>query len=204
MLAMVGGGIGMRWNVVREVIDGDTFVLGNGQKVRMLGIDAPNEEWCGAKEAREELEKMILGRRVRLEETKVDPYKRILALVYADKKLINEKMLESGWAKWDGTNNGLGERLKYETVLAKNEKRGIFGICRQQDKKNCVVKGNIQKRSGEVGAGGEKYYFFPGCSEYEATVVEKEEGEAWFCTEKEAVEAGYLKGKNCCSKDFKP
>lgn len=196
LLTGIVGGINLKWNQVAEVIDGDTFVLGNGQKVRMLGIDAPELEYCGGEEARKELEDKILGEKVKLSQLKVDQYRRILALVYLDESLVNEEMLKSGWVKWDGTRNGEEEKLKEAANRAKEEEIGIYKACRGPDKKECIIKGNIEKRSGESD-GGRKLYFYPGCSEYEAVIVEKELGEEWFCTTKEAEEKGYQKAANC-------
>jgi len=108
-------------------------------------------------------------------------------------------MLKSGWARWDGTRNLLGETLGNADKEARDNKAGVFGMCRQPEKKECLVKGNIEKRS-QGGEGGRKWYFFEGCSEYEAVIVEKELGEEWFCTEAEAVKAGYVKATNCFGK----
>lgn len=204
MLLAAAGGVRLKWDMVREVIDGDTFVLGNGQKIRMLGIDAPNREYCGGEEARKLLINLIMGKRVKPQNLQVDPFKRILALVYIDNNLINEKMLESGWVKWDGTENGLGSRFKTAGLAAETGKKGVYGICREPGKTGCRIKGNIAKANGTTQTGGAKWYFFPGCSEYEAVIVEKERGEEWFCTEKEAQAAGYKKGTNCFGKGFNP
>ena len=194
-----GLGAGLMWNRVTEVVDGDTFKLANGQKVRMVGIDAPEMDKCGGMEAKKELEKNILYKKVELTDLKVDQYGRILALVYSQKKLVNQAMLKSGWARWDGTRNLLGETLGNADKEARDNKAGVFGMCRQPEKKECLVKGNIEKRS-QGGEGGRKWYFFEGCSEYEAVIVEKELGEEWFCTEAEAVKAGYVKATNCFGK----
>jgi len=61
-----GLGAGLMWNRVTEVVDGDTFKLANGQKVRMVGIDAPEMDKCGGMEAKKELEKNILYKKVEL------------------------------------------------------------------------------------------------------------------------------------------
>ncbi|MFH0762508.1 MAG: hypothetical protein V1925_01290, partial [Candidatus Omnitrophota bacterium] len=55
----------------------------------------------------------------------------------------------------------------------------------------CVIKGNYDKNSSLSN------YYFPGCPQYEFTIVEKDLGENWFCTEKEAQAAGFTKAKNC-------
>ena len=51
---------------VTEVIDGDTFYLGNGDKVRMLGINTPESGRPYAQEATDFLTSMILGKEVTL------------------------------------------------------------------------------------------------------------------------------------------
>lgn len=203
MVVLAGmGSIKLRWDTVREVIDGDTVVIANGQKVRLLGIDAPDMEYCGGEEAKKELEELALGRRIKLTETRVDQFKRILALVYIKNTLINEKMIDSGWVHWDGTENNLGSKFSRAAKMAAEEKRGVFGKCREAENPECIIKGNIEKRSGEIGEGGRKIYFFPGCSEYAATIVEKELGEEWYCTEAEAEAAGFEKGGNCFGKSY--
>ena len=55
---------------------------------------------------------------------------------------------------------------------------------------NCLIKGNIS-------ASGEKIYHLPGCGSYKKTVITESKGERWFCSEKEAISAGWRKAKNC-------
>jgi hypothetical protein len=47
------------------------------------------------------------------------------------------------------------------------------------------VKGNISATTGE------KIYHLPGDKFYSATVIDEGAGEKWFCTEDEAVDAGW-------------
>lgn len=54
----------------------------------------------------------------------------------------------------------------------------------------CVIKGNIS--SSKV-----KIYHLPGCASYDKTSIDESTGEHWFCTEAEAVQAGWRKAKNC-------
>ncbi len=54
---------------------------------------------------------------------------------------------------------------------------------------SCVIKGNINKK--------EKIYHLPGCASYKATIIDTASGERWFCSEKEAKDAGWRKAKNC-------
>ena len=47
---------------VTAIHDGDTFTLGNGERVRLLGIDAPELGNCGASESATLLKSLILGK----------------------------------------------------------------------------------------------------------------------------------------------
>ena len=94
--------------VVRRVVDGDTFVLGNGERVRLIGIDTPETvhprkpvEYYG-KEASAFTKKMIEGKRIRLEYDvqKYDHYSRLLAYVYLpDGTFLNAELIKQGYAR---------------------------------------------------------------------------------------------------------
>lgn len=185
-------GRGMIVNVI-EVIDGDTFVTNNGQRVRLLSVDAAEMGRCMSKEAKVYLEKTIEGKQVVLDDVRADKYGRLLALVYLKDDLVNEEMLVNGLARFDGTKSQERDVLKEAYDKARQDKIGLFDKCYQEDPEDekCSIKGNIDKTTGR------KMYHFPGCREYVTTVVELDLGEHWFCSEKEAVEAGYVKSKNC-------
>ena len=53
----------------------------------------------------------------------------------------------------------------------------------------CAIKGNIRFQSGE------KIYHVPGGEFYRATIISEKKGERWFCTEAEALAAGWRKSK---------
>ena len=86
---------------VTKVLDGDTVVLETGEKFRYLGIDAPesNERW--GPEAKSFNEELVLNRKVRVEldRTKLDVYGRILGYIWIDDILVNEALVERGYAK---------------------------------------------------------------------------------------------------------
>ncbi len=52
----------------------------------------------------------------------------------------------------------------------------------------CVIKGNISDK-------GERIYHVPGDEFYSRTVITPSRGERWFCSEAEAVKAGWRKSK---------
>lgn len=80
-------------------------------------------------------------------------------------------------------------------------KKGVFSPqCYQTenpDNPKCLIKANIDKVTDT------RLYYYPGCAQYKYTIVEKDIGEDWFCTEKEAQKAGFEKAKTCHEK-FNP
>jgi endonuclease YncB( thermonuclease family) len=56
----------------------------------------------------------------------------------------------------------------------------------QEQRGACVVKGNIS-------SSGERIYHVPGQRYYDKTQIDATKGERWFCTEQEAVAAGWRK-----------
>ncbi len=115
---------------VERIIDGDTFVLKNGEKVRLLSIDAPEKGEPFSDSAKIFIERLILNKKVKLEYDlkKYDKYGRILAYVFFDKKFLNEEILKRGFA-WVYTlppNFKYSERLKIAEEKAKREKKGLW------------------------------------------------------------------------------
>jgi len=86
--------------VVTRVIDGDTFELKNGQKVRLLGMDAPEKGRQYHDEAMERLRQLVEGKRVILEKdvSNRDRYGRLLRYVYVDRLFVNLEMVKKGYA----------------------------------------------------------------------------------------------------------
>jgi len=180
--------------IVVGVVDGDTVVLEGKVKVRLRYIDAPELQYCGGKEAKMELEKLVVGKKVVIDEQIPDQFGRGMAMVYEGDILINQKMLESGWAKYHNDITKDRDMLKAIADRAKKEEKGLFGMC--QSKVNsvnpkCNVKGNIDDATDE------KRYYVPGCAQYAFTIIELDMGEQWFCSEKEARTAGYTKAETC-------
>lgn len=73
------------WLVV-EVIDGDTVDLGNGERVRLVGIDTPERGECGYEKAADALSALVLDREVELvrSDEDRDQYDRLLRYVDVD------------------------------------------------------------------------------------------------------------------------
>jgi len=185
--------------LVEKVIDGDSFIIKNDQSIRLSNIYAPELELCGGEQAKERLEELILGKIVRLDVFSHDRYNRPLALVYVGKVLVNEVLLKEGLVRYGATDNTQREVLRVAYDDAYQNKRGIFSslcLLTEPEDPDCLIKGNISRNDGD------KVYHFPGCGEYEVTLVEKDLGESWFCSEKEAQKAGYEKSENCFGKKY--
>lgn len=180
---------------VLGVIDGDTIVLEGKTRLRLRCVDAPELEYCGGREAKELLEKLVAAKKVVIKEQIIDTKGRPMALVYCDGKLINEEILKSGWARFHSDQTPEKEQLKKAYDQAKQDSLGIFSPqCRQtQNPENpdCNIKANIDKNSNR------RNYYFPGCAQYDYTIVELDLGEAWFCTESQAQAAGFTRSLTC-------
>jgi endonuclease YncB( thermonuclease family) len=181
---------------VLAVLDGDTIVLENKTRLRLRHIDAPELELCGGIEAKEFLEKFVSGKKVVIDQQIPDQQGRAMALIYVDQTLINREMLKSGWARYHSDTTSLSEDLKKANDFAKQNQLGIYSSkCYQKENKenpSCQIKGNI-----EHAGRGRRLYYLPNCAQYQFVIVEKDLGEQWFCSEKEARSAGYTKAATC-------
>lgn len=85
---------------VRYVIDGDTLILSRQERrLRLWGVDAPEEGERGYHAARNQLVSLSEGKRITYEIKDTDQYGRIVARVFVGKREINALMIESGTAK---------------------------------------------------------------------------------------------------------
>ena len=89
---------------VLSVHDGDTLTVslnGGKEKVRLIGIDAPElTQTPWGTQAQEALERLVLDRIVQLETdiTEPDQYGRLLAYVYTGGTFVNLELLKQGQA----------------------------------------------------------------------------------------------------------
>jgi micrococcal nuclease len=88
--------------VVEKVIDGDTIEVDGGERVRYVGVDAPELGEPLYEEARAFQEKILRGSRVQIRVCKEEPkdgYGRTLALVYKGNVDVGEQLLRYGYAR---------------------------------------------------------------------------------------------------------
>lgn len=185
-----------------DVIDGDTIRLAN-EVVRLEGIDAPESRQecrdaagrlyaCGLI-ATSVLSDLIGDQAVTCDVTGRDRYDRALGTCHAGPAEINSEMVRSGWA--------LAFRRysdRYVTEEAEAERRGTgmwagsfempwdWRATRggHASPEGCQIKGNIS-------SSGERIYHMPFHEYYGPTRINEQAGEMWFCTEEEALRAGW-------------
>lgn len=128
---------------VTKVVDGDTFWVkrsnGKEEKIRLIGVDAPESRKTGnkdvgyyGKEAKAYLEKLLLGKSVRLEYdvSRTDRYKRTLAYAYLQNgTFLNEHLIQEGYAMTLTVppNVKYAERFAKLQAEARQKKKGLWG-----------------------------------------------------------------------------
>ena len=191
-----------------RVIDGDTLEIA-GVKIRLEGIDAPEtgqtcgKTWLGTwpcgQEATSHVERLVRDREVKCESRGTDVYGRMLGVCVTAGLEINADLVRNGlaWAFvkystryvemeaearalklgiWQGKSQPAWEwRAERWSAAAATE--------RAEAPSGCVIKGNIT-RSGHV-------YHMPWSPFYGRTRIDTSKGERWFCTEAEALAAGW-------------
>lgn len=179
----------VRGRAVR-VIDGDTFDLEKGIRIRLTGAEAPEyPKGCLSLQAKERLGKLILGKEVKIEMVEKDSFGRLVAFVEVEGLLVDKVLIEEGLAQAkNGNHPKYGASLLAAQDSAKKAKRGIWSpACASE----CLIKGNIREDKGT------KIYHLPGCFNYERIVINEREGDKWFCFEDEAVKSGFRKSEDC-------
>jgi len=83
-----------------RAVDGDTIVLKNGERVRLIGIDAPEKGEKCFEEAKNRLQHLVFGKKILLQKDRSerDRYGRLVRFVYADGLFVNLAMVEEGLA----------------------------------------------------------------------------------------------------------
>lgn len=185
-----------------SVIDGDTIKI-NGVSHRLEFIDAPERsqtcqkdgvDWlCGA-ESSKKLRKIIRSKDVTCESSSTDRYGRHLSVCKVGSRELNAEMVASGYAlayvKYGR------QYVRYEKS-AKAKKIGLWAGTfvkpweyrsrkRASDPapEGCLIKGNINSK-------GARLYHLQSDPSYSNTVISLKKGERWFCSEKDAVKAGW-------------
>tara|TARA_R110002072_G_scaffold927_1_gene7369 strand:+ start:17079 stop:17651 length:573 start_codon:yes stop_codon:yes gene_type:complete len=118
-----------QWRVVR-VVDGDTLVLQNDERVRLIGVDTPETKHPTkpvepfGPEASSFTKRAVEGKVVQLkfDREKRDRYQRLLAYVYLDDWCLNEELIRAGYSRCI-TRYPFDRSMKARFQLAENEAR---------------------------------------------------------------------------------
>jgi endonuclease YncB( thermonuclease family) len=188
-----------------RVVDGDTLEL-SGAVYRLHGIDAPEEgqscaapggkRWACGREATKLMEQLVAAGDLACKVKGNDDYSRIIAVCRAGGIEINRTMVERGLA-WSfrryshdynavedaAREAGLGVwRAATETPWDYRARR--WAELAEEAPSACPIKGNVTRQ-------GERIYHTPWSPWYARTRVNEADGERWFCSEAEAVAAGW-------------
>ena len=117
---------------VTRVIDGDTFETETGEKVRLIGINAPEISDIFGQEAKQYLSNLIENKNVDLLSDNIshdrDRYQRLLRYVFLDGVDINKKMISDGFAfaylKYNFDKSSVYEQAQ---IQAQEMNNGIWG-----------------------------------------------------------------------------
>lgn len=187
-----------------RVIDGDTIDL-DGTRIRLEGIDAPETgqhcarrivgEWACGTAATAALIHLLEGKRVHCDDRGTDKYGRTLAVCFAEGLDINGWMVRKGYA-WAFVR--YSRAYVAEEAAARAEKLGIWQAttepaweyrakkwttAEQKAPEGCAIKGNIT-RNGRI-------YHMPWSPWYSRIHIDLDKGKRWFCSEAEAIAAGW-------------
>src|SRR5918996_2350409 len=188
------------------VIDGDTFRIGE-TVVRLFDVDAPELAQtcdggpsrlrpCGAYVA-DALAERLAGREVQCEVLKVDQYDRKVARCEVEGEGLSRWLVASGLAM---VFRRYSDRFTEEEDAARAAGVGLWQtdfeppweyrakrweVAAQEAPDGCPIKGNINRD-------GERIYHTPWSSQwYDRTRISTANGEQWFCSEREALDAGW-------------
>ncbi|HWK39842.1 MAG TPA: thermonuclease family protein [Hyphomicrobium sp.] len=189
---------------VAHVIDGDTLEIA-GERVRLEGIDAPeiaqtcgrnpSGTWkCGAAAA-DRLAELVRGHTVTCENRGYDKYGRVLGICFVDGHDMNAEMVREGlaWAFVRYSQTYVREEAQAraarvgiwqgEAAPAWEYREHRWVSAEDGAPSGCAIKGNITAHG--------RIYYMPWSPWYGNVKIEPEKGERWFCSEGQAIAAGW-------------
>lgn len=133
---------------VARIIDGDTFETDKGEKVRLIGMNAPEISDIFGQEAKQYLTDLIENKTVDLQTDNIsnnrDRYQRLLRYVILDGVDINKKMISDGFAfaylKYHFSKSSEYEQAQ---IQARETNKGIWG----NGKNETIIKKEKKERS---------------------------------------------------------
>jgi len=146
---------------VTRVIDGDTVLLEDGQKVRYAGINAPEQGDPGYQESMHANNLLVGGKEVRLEfgRRRTEKHERLIAYVYAGRTLVQAELVKQGWAFVTRAQS----LLRYREVLQKYQeeaKAGGRGIWTRGEHRGKLVVVQVHPRESGRSSSNDEYVVF--------------------------------------------
>jgi endonuclease YncB( thermonuclease family) len=185
-------------------VGADTVRIGS-QTVRLTGIEAPESEqrcgtgaraWrCGAA-AEAALSRLVGGRHLKCSVSGSDEAGRGLGQCTVGDRDVGSELVRHGHVFAEGTvlvryasqereakaaRAGLWATSDVERPAAYRAK--LWDEAKRRAPEGCPIKGQI--------AGGTRVYVLPWAADYDRVRVQRGRGERWFCSEREAVSAGF-------------
>ncbi len=190
--------------LVTSVVDGDTLKVRLGgvtERVRVIGIDTPELRGgeCYAQQASSRMQSLVQSKKVRLVRDRTqddrDRYGRLLRHVQlADGRQVAKLLIAGGFGEEYTYDRAYAGQAAYRAAesAARKAGKGIWSSgCLAPPPAapgTCVIKGNVAND-------GERIYHLPGQQFYAVTTIDQAKGERWFCSESDAVAAGWRKSK---------
>ena len=181
------------WHTVRWVNDGDTIVIATGQRVRYIGINAPEIGHEDQKaqpygyKARSFNKNLVMLQKIRLEfdDERNDQYGRRLAYIFLqDGSFLNARLLQAGLAFYLYR----APNVRYDKILLKSQQDAMDsqkGLWRNwKEKKSEPIIGNLSSRR----------FHDTSCS-YAKKI--KSKNRIVFSSKWDAFRAGYAPSKKC-------
>ena len=148
--------------------------------------------------SRQILSGLIAGEKVTINVQTKDRYGRTVGRPYVGTLDVCEEMVRLG-AAWVYPQYVIDESLFEVEADSRAAKRGFWGLSETQivppwewrRSGNAGKAGDGCQIKGNINAKGEKIYHLPGSRSYGPTRVNESKGERWFCTENEALSAGW-------------
>lgn len=187
-----------------RVVDGDTLQI-DGVTFRLHGIDAPEAgqqcndagggTWRCGDEATAHLEQLTGDATPICDNRGLDDYDRVISVCIANGVDLNRAMVTDGyaWAFRRFSEDYAAEEEKAasrgaqiwqaRTQTAWDYRASKWEVAAQHSPNGCPIKGNISN-NGHI-------YHAPWSPWYTKTKVSVDNGERWFCSEREALDAGW-------------
>lgn len=116
---------------VTRVVDGDTVILDNGQKLRIIGADTPERAISQGEQTKKRLANMLLDKEVevKVQVDREDVYGRLLGDIYVDGKSVSKVLIDEGLARQTTypANVKNVEELSQAQKEAEAKKTGFWG-----------------------------------------------------------------------------